>query len=184
MSLMTDLRTGTGDDVAQIRRRRRARAAELCTLESISMPLPGLAHRGLAAELLVVDLPAEIDYADADYVDNEYAEIDTDDDHDSDDVADDDVGRIVGASVGAVLLLAGLPDDPDPAWKDRALCAETDPEAFFPEKGGSTREAKRVCASCDVRGDCLDFALSNDERFGIWGGLSERERRRLKKQVG
>ena len=57
------------------------------------------------------------------------------------------------------------------------------PEAFFPEKGGSTREAKRVCLSCDVRGDCLEYALMNDERFGIWGGLSERERRKLKKRA-
>ncbi len=69
-------------------------------------------------------------------------------------------------------------------WQERALCAQTDPEAFFPEKGGSTREAKRVCLSCDVRGECLDYALFNDERFGIWGGLSERERRKLKKRAG
>jgi WhiB family transcriptional regulator, redox-sensing transcriptional regulator len=68
-------------------------------------------------------------------------------------------------------------------WQERALCAQTDPEAFFPEKGGSTREAKRVCLSCDVRGDCLEYALMNDERFGIWGGLSERERRKLKKRA-
>jgi WhiB family transcriptional regulator, redox-sensing transcriptional regulator len=66
------------------------------------------------------------------------------------------------------------------AWRLDALCAETDPEAFFPEKGGSTREAKRVCVGCDVRAECLEFALANDERFGIWGGLSERERRRLR----
>ena len=66
------------------------------------------------------------------------------------------------------------------AWRLHALCAETDPEAFFPEKGGSTREAKRVCVGCDVRAECLEFALRNDERFGIWGGLSERERRRLR----
>ncbi len=68
-------------------------------------------------------------------------------------------------------------------WQERALCAQTDPEAFFPEKGGSTREAKRVCLTCDVRGECLEYALSNDERFGIWGGLSERERRKVKKQA-
>ena len=68
-------------------------------------------------------------------------------------------------------------------WQERALCAQTDPEAFFPEKGGSTREAKKVCLSCDVRGDCLEYALLNDERFGIWGGLSERERRKLKKRA-
>jgi len=68
-------------------------------------------------------------------------------------------------------------------WQERALCAQTDPEAFFPEKGGSTREAKRVCQSCDVRSECLEYALEHDERFGIWGGLSERERRRLKKAI-
>jgi WhiB family redox-sensing transcriptional regulator len=69
------------------------------------------------------------------------------------------------------------------AWQDRALCAQTDPEAFFPEKGGSTREAKKVCRTCEVRADCLEYALEHDERFGIWGGLSERERRRLKRGV-
>jgi WhiB family redox-sensing transcriptional regulator len=68
-------------------------------------------------------------------------------------------------------------------WQERALCAQTDPEAFFPEKGGSTREAKRVCMSCEVRVECLDYALANDERFGIWGGLSERERRRVKRRA-
>lgn len=68
-------------------------------------------------------------------------------------------------------------------WQERALCAQTDPEAFFPEKGGSTREAKRVCGSCEVRAECLGYALEHDERFGIWGGLSERERRRLKRSA-
>src|ERR1700750_410606 len=75
------------------------------------------------------------------------------------------------------------PDDAEElGWQDRALCAQTDPEAFFPEKGGSTREAKKVCRSCEVRSECLEFALENDERFGIWGGMSERERRRLKRE--
>ncbi len=67
------------------------------------------------------------------------------------------------------------------AWQQQALCAQTDPEAFFPEKGGSTREAKSVCFSCAVREECLEYALENDERFGIWGGLSERERRRVRR---
>lgn len=67
------------------------------------------------------------------------------------------------------------------SWQEQALCAQTDPEAFFPEKGGSTREAKRICVGCDVKGECLEYALGQDERFGIWGGLSERERRRLKR---
>lgn len=63
------------------------------------------------------------------------------------------------------------------------LCAQTDPEAFFPEKGGSTREAKRVCAQCEVKEDCLEISLLQGERFGIWGGLSERERRKLSSAV-
>ncbi len=72
-------------------------------------------------------------------------------------------------------------DDAAFAWQAEALCAQTDPEAFFPEKGGSTREAKRVCQNCTVRTECLEYALGHDERFGIWGGLSERERRKLKR---
>jgi WhiB family redox-sensing transcriptional regulator len=65
-------------------------------------------------------------------------------------------------------------------WANQALCAQTDhPEAFFPDKGGSTREAKAVCAACFVQAECLDWALTTNERFGIWGGLSERERRKL-----
>lgn len=78
--------------------------------------------------------------------------------------------------------LIGLTPD-DPQWQEKALCAQTDPEAFFPEKGGSTREAKRICLGCEVKDACLDYALANDERFGIWGGLSERERRRLKRGI-
>lgn len=76
------------------------------------------------------------------------------------------------------------PEDEALAWQSDALCAQTDPESFFPEKGGSTREAKRICESCEVRSDCLEYALENDERFGIWGGLSERERRKLRREAG
>jgi WhiB family redox-sensing transcriptional regulator len=70
------------------------------------------------------------------------------------------------------------PFDAQP-WADYALCTQTDPELFFPEKGGSTREAKSICAACTVRAECLMFALEHRERFGIWGGMSERARRRL-----
>ncbi|WP_318241597.1 WhiB family transcriptional regulator [Cellulomonas avistercoris] len=88
------------------------------------------------------------------------------------------------APAGNVLALFGAPEDDGPmGWQERALCAQTDPEAFFPEKGGSTREAKKVCTQCEVRAECLEYALENDERFGIWGGLSERERRKLKRRV-
>ncbi|NKZ15459.1 WhiB family transcriptional regulator [Mycolicibacterium septicum DSM 44393] len=75
------------------------------------------------------------------------------------------------------------PETEDDQWQERALCAQTDPEAFFPEKGGSTREAKRICLGCEVKDACLEYALAHDERFGIWGGLSERERRRLKRGI-
>jgi WhiB family transcriptional regulator, redox-sensing transcriptional regulator len=71
----------------------------------------------------------------------------------------------------------------DPRWQDQSLCAETDPDAFFPEKGGSTAAAKRVCRACPVRSECLEYALANDERFGVWGGMSERERRRVDRAV-
>lgn len=74
-------------------------------------------------------------------------------------------------------------DDDALAWQSDSLCAQTDPEAFFPEKGGSTRDAKKICSSCEVRSQCLEYALENDERFGIWGGLSERERRKLRKRA-
>jgi WhiB family redox-sensing transcriptional regulator len=66
-------------------------------------------------------------------------------------------------------------------WAADARCLQAEPDTFFPEKGGSTREAKRICSSCDVRDACLEYALAHDERFGIWGGLSERERRKLKR---
>ncbi|MNR09018.1 Transcriptional regulator WhiB [compost metagenome] len=66
-------------------------------------------------------------------------------------------------------------------WQDGASCNQADPEAFFPEKGVSSEYAKKVCGRCDVRSRCLEYALANDERHGIWGGLSESERRKLRK---
>jgi WhiB family redox-sensing transcriptional regulator len=106
--------------------------------------------------------------------------------------------NVITATMGLVETSAGVPypatdpfgeaivaladeDGEEQDWQERALCAQTDPEAFFPEKGGSTREAKRICQGCEVRAECLEYALAHDERFGIWGGLSERERRRLRR---
>lgn len=68
-------------------------------------------------------------------------------------------------------------------WMDDGLCAQTSPEEFFPEKGGASRDAKAVCAKCTVAAECLDWALAHNERFGIWGGLSERERRHIDTQM-
>ncbi|MBM7280330.1 WhiB family transcriptional regulator [Gordonia rubripertincta] len=72
-------------------------------------------------------------------------------------------------------LLAGLPKPP--TWHEDAICSQADPDAWFPEKGEATVAAKLICAGCDVREQCLQWALDNGERFGVWGGLSERERR-------
>lgn len=89
----------------------------------------------------------------------------------------------VRLGVPGVRRISESDDESVLAWQSDALCSQTDPEAFFPEKGGSTRDAKRVCTACEVREQCLQYALANDERFGIWGGLSERERRKLKRRA-
>lgn len=68
------------------------------------------------------------------------------------------------------------------AWQDRALCAEVGDDFWFPEKGGKVAAAKRVCVACEVRAECLEWALAHDEKSGIWGGLSGQERRRLQRQ--
>ena len=71
--------------------------------------------------------------------------------------------------------------DEDRSWQDNANCLGVDPDLFFPERGASTREAKEVCRACIVRLECLEYALGNGEKFGIWGGMSERERRRIRR---
>jgi WhiB family redox-sensing transcriptional regulator len=92
-------------------------------------------------------------------------------------------GGAVPVWIGFRPGLDDFSDEGELGWQTDALCAQTDPEAFFPEKGGSTRDAKKVCGACNVKAQCLEYALANDERFGIWGGLSERERRRLRKRA-
>jgi len=67
-------------------------------------------------------------------------------------------------------------------WWGFANCLGVDSDLFFPERGASTKEAKEVCRGCVVREDCLEYALDHGEKFGIWGGMSERERRRLRRQ--
>ena len=68
------------------------------------------------------------------------------------------------------------------SWQRLANCLGVDPDLFFPERGASTKEAKRVCRACVVREECLEYALDNGEKFGIWGGMSERERRRVRRE--
>ena|GEM_PF-179264 len=146
-----------------------------------------------------------LDEADTDDLDED----DEDEDVDQDEDSDDDLVDVDDELAGAGLTAGGQPRDGFAAddgtgrplladvidiglgdllgevmeWQERALCAQTDPEAFFPEKGGSTREAKRICSGCEVRTECLEYALANDERFGIWGGMSERERRKQRRRA-
>lgn len=68
------------------------------------------------------------------------------------------------------------------AWQDFANCKGADPDLFFPERGASTRTAKQICRECSVQAECLEFAIVSSEKFGIWGGLSERERRKIRRQ--
>lgn len=75
-----------------------------------------------------------------------------------------------------------LPINLDLTWQDHANCAGVDPDLFFPDRGASTREAKEVCQGCVVRDACLEYALAAGEKWGIWGGTSERERRHLRRQ--
>jgi WhiB family transcriptional regulator, redox-sensing transcriptional regulator len=65
------------------------------------------------------------------------------------------------------------------SWMDRARCRNVDPEVFFPSDGMGVREAQRYCAECLVRESCLEYALENHIQHGVWGGMSERARRRI-----
>lgn len=67
------------------------------------------------------------------------------------------------------------PDD----WMQDALCAQTDPDAYFPIKGGSNRAAKAICARCPVIQECREYSLRTRQRSGIWGGMGPKERARV-----
>lgn len=70
----------------------------------------------------------------------------------------------------------------DGEWRVLANCQGVDPDLFFIERGESSSPAKAVCRACLVREPCLEYALTNCEKFGVWGGLSERERRRMRQE--
>jgi WhiB family transcriptional regulator, redox-sensing transcriptional regulator len=82
-------------------------------------------------------------------------------------------------AAGPLLSLFDELTDPSGAWQGSALCAQADPEIFFPDKGESPAPAKSVCRRCPVRQDCENDALSRRERYGIWGGTTERRRREI-----
>jgi WhiB family transcriptional regulator, redox-sensing transcriptional regulator len=82
----------------------------------------------------------------------------------------------------ADLLQSLTADGLDMSWQDLANCRGADPDLFFPERGASTRAAKAICRECSVREECLEFAIVSSEKFGIWGMMSERERRKIRKE--
>lgn len=67
-------------------------------------------------------------------------------------------------------------------WREAALCAQTDPEAFYPERGATAAQAKKVCTVCPVQAECLESAISKNEQYGVWGGTSRRDRNRIKRR--
>ncbi|MGV0893692.1 WhiB family transcriptional regulator [Mycolicibacterium sp. XJ766] len=79
--------------------------------------------------------------------------------------------------LGATLKMVTGQED----WADRAACTDSDPEAWFPEKGQNCDFAKRICRGCEVRDECLEYALTHRERHGVFGGYTEKERRAMRR---
>ncbi len=82
--------------------------------------------------------------------------------------------------------VALLPEDPTPpdAWQDRANCFGIDPDVFFPITEEDAGPALAFCTGCPIKIECLAWALRNGERYGVWGGLTEQQRRRLQRRSG
>jgi WhiB family redox-sensing transcriptional regulator len=70
----------------------------------------------------------------------------------------------------------------DTTWMELGRCRELPPDTFFPSDGVGVDAARRICADCSVKAQCLEYAMDNHIDHGVWGGTSERERRRLARQ--
>lgn len=68
-----------------------------------------------------------------------------------------------------------------PEWMRDAACRGMDPELFYPSRGESVAQARKVCSGCPVRAECLTYAMNLHETHGMWGGMSERDRRRIRR---
>lgn len=99
--------------------------------------------------------------------------------------------RTISFDFEEIETVLGLPLDPSPEWSawvdsfewgHRGLCRGVNPDLFYPERGVSSREAKAVCQECPVRLECLEYGTTRVEKFGVWGGRSEKERRRIRKE--
>ena len=86
-----------------------------------------------------------------------------------------------------VIVIGDDEPHPDPtldtSWMADAECKGMDPDLFHPGRGEDAKKAKAICSECLVRIECLDYSLANYEKVGIWGGMSERERRALRREI-
>jgi len=95
------------------------------------------------------------------------------------------VGQTLDKAHAAFKKAIADASDPELAWKMNALCQFLDePDLFFPENGQNPEAAKRVCIQCEVRTDCLQYALGRDEHHGVWGGLSQRQLNKIRRRGG
>lgn len=76
--------------------------------------------------------------------------------------------------------ILGQIDDRD--WMKRANCLGINPDLFFPERGRVVKEAREICSECHVKSECLEYALTHGEKWGVWGGTSERDRRVIRRK--
>lgn len=83
---------------------------------------------------------------------------------------------------GTVLVERSTSPFKETAFFDRGACRGLDPQVFYPETDEDARTAKSICAGCRVNSVCLEYALVHREREGVWGGATERERRRIIRQ--
>ena len=67
-------------------------------------------------------------------------------------------------------------------WQSEGACKGVEPDLFFTERGVSNQTAKAMCGLCVIKVECLDYAVTNNEAYGVWGGKSERERRKIRRQ--
>ena len=89
---------------------------------------------------------------------------------------DPGVAGVVNPQMTQVLSSTNL------SWRTHAACSGLEPEVFYPVSDEQAEEAKAICRECPVREPCLEYALTNREREGVWGGATERERRRMVRQ--
>jgi len=94
----------------------------------------------------------------------------------------------VGKGPGPDITTLARLDEADLRWQNDAACAGHDPDIFFPANApgvsihAEIAQAKAICATCTVTEQCLDYALATHQEHGIWGGLNERERRRIRRR--